>query len=311
MNKTNRKTKDSLFTRLFSLPEYAFQLYKVLHPEDTETTEKDLKIITIENIFVNDCYNDLGLLVKDKLILLVEAQSSWNPNMAVRTFLYLANTYKRYIDSNRIDLFSPKVVVIPKPEVVVIFTGERKNLPEFQKLSDHFKNDIGTKSSLELSVEIIYNSCSDDIVCQYINFCKVFDAQMKLYHDDKERAVIETIKICKNKKLLEKFIREHELEVNELMKDFIFDEDRMREIHEENMKKIFEEQNEEIQANKKIIEASRAEIEANKAELEASRTELETNKAELEASRTELETKSFELQKYKDYLIANGIPLPV
>jgi len=38
----NRNTKDSIFCDLFSRPEYCLQLYKVLHPEDTDVREKIL-----------------------------------------------------------------------------------------------------------------------------------------------------------------------------------------------------------------------------------------------------------------------------
>ena len=39
--------KDSIFTNLFSHPEYLLQLYKTLHPEDTEATEDSLTDITV------------------------------------------------------------------------------------------------------------------------------------------------------------------------------------------------------------------------------------------------------------------------
>ena len=40
--------KDSIFTNLFSHPEYLLQLYKTLHPEDTEATEDSLTDIPSE-----------------------------------------------------------------------------------------------------------------------------------------------------------------------------------------------------------------------------------------------------------------------
>ena len=38
----NRKIKDSVFCTLFSIPEYTLDMYRALHPEDTEVTEKDI-----------------------------------------------------------------------------------------------------------------------------------------------------------------------------------------------------------------------------------------------------------------------------
>ena len=52
--------KDSVFTNLFKEKKYLLQLYKTLHPEDTEVTEDALSDITIHNIMTDGIYNDLG-----------------------------------------------------------------------------------------------------------------------------------------------------------------------------------------------------------------------------------------------------------
>lgn len=55
--------KDSVFTYLFKQPEYARKLYLALHPEDTNVTEADCKLVTLENILTTGMYNDVGLQV--------------------------------------------------------------------------------------------------------------------------------------------------------------------------------------------------------------------------------------------------------
>ncbi len=67
-----RNVNDSVFVNIFQNKKYLMELYQVLHPED-EVSEDDLELVTIENILVHDMYNDLGFLVKNKLIVLVEA----------------------------------------------------------------------------------------------------------------------------------------------------------------------------------------------------------------------------------------------
>ncbi|MCD8151352.1 MAG: hypothetical protein LUE92_17785 [Clostridiales bacterium] len=74
--KANRTVKDSVFRDLFSEKKYLFQLYKALHPEDTESIADDLEYVTLEQVLVHDIYNDLGFLVGDRLLVLVEAQST-------------------------------------------------------------------------------------------------------------------------------------------------------------------------------------------------------------------------------------------
>ena len=68
-----------------------------MHPEDTDVTVEDIDVKTIRSVSVNTQYNDLGFFVKDKFIVLVEAQSLWNPNIPLRMMFYLAETYRRYL----------------------------------------------------------------------------------------------------------------------------------------------------------------------------------------------------------------------
>ena len=74
-DKINRNIKDSVFCDLFGKPEYLIQLYRVLHPEDLETQQEDLTIVTLSRIIVREMYNDLGFLAGNRLLVLVEAQS--------------------------------------------------------------------------------------------------------------------------------------------------------------------------------------------------------------------------------------------
>ena len=83
-DKINRNIKDSVFCDLFGKPEYLIQLYRVLHPEDSETQQDDLTIVTLSRIIVREMYNDLGFLAGNRLLVLVEAQSSWSENIVVR-----------------------------------------------------------------------------------------------------------------------------------------------------------------------------------------------------------------------------------
>ena len=79
-----RTVKDSVFTYLFRQPEYTRQLYLALHPEDTDVTEEDIKLVTLENVLTVGQYNDLGMQVRDRLIVLAEAQSTFSANISVQ-----------------------------------------------------------------------------------------------------------------------------------------------------------------------------------------------------------------------------------
>ncbi len=53
--------KDFVFTYVFKQPEYTRKLYLPLHPEDTDVTEADCKLVTLENILMTGLYNDFGI----------------------------------------------------------------------------------------------------------------------------------------------------------------------------------------------------------------------------------------------------------
>lgn len=121
-----RKTKDSVFTNLFKEIKYVLQLFKALHPEAQNVTADMINIITIENILVNDIYNDLGFMVGDQLIILVEAQSTWSINIIIRALLYLVKTYLDYMAKMHLNVYGSKDIYLPEPEIYVIYTGEKK-----------------------------------------------------------------------------------------------------------------------------------------------------------------------------------------
>lgn len=233
MSEIKRKTKDSLFTNFFSQKENTIQLYKVLHPEDTTATINDVQIITIENVIVNDIYNDLGFMLRGKLFILVEAQSTWNDNMAIRSLMYLCETYKRYLKQNGYDLLSPSRLKIPEPELYVIYTGTRKNKPEYMCISENFISN--SKKFLELKVKMIYNGEKNDVVYQYISFCKILDEQRKKFLNEPHAAILETLRLCKDNKIMEDYITTHENEVYESVSDMLY------RIHVEHLKKEAEE----------------------------------------------------------------------
>ena len=93
----NREIKSDVFMDLFGQNEYTFQLFQALHPEDTTATIKDLKIVTLSHFLTDKQYNDLGFRVGDRLIVLIEHQSTWSDNIAVRIFLYIAQTLNDFL----------------------------------------------------------------------------------------------------------------------------------------------------------------------------------------------------------------------
>ena len=223
-----RTVKDSVFTDLFAEPKYLLQLYKSIHPEDTEAMEEDLETITLENIFTDDIYNDLGFIKGNKLMVLVEAQSTWTSNIIIRGLEYLVNSYRRYFINNNIDLYKSKKVKLPKPELYVIYTGNRKKKPEEITLTDEFFG--GEKSAVEVTVKVIYDGEKGDIINQYVTFTKIIDEQVKI-HGRTKQAVLEAIRICKNESVLKEYLENRESEVVDIMMQ-LYDKQEIMRVHD-------------------------------------------------------------------------------
>ena len=223
MTKVNRNAKDSVFCDLFGKPEYLIQLYRSLHPEDIKTRESDLTIITLTSVFLKGIYNDLGFMIGNRLIVLVEEQATFACNIVVRLLMYLAETYRRYIDENGLDEYSTRKLELPRPEFYMVYTGEKGEHPE--KIS--FRKDIPEMEGcpVDLEVKVIYDSAEGNILNQYIIFSKVFTEQYRLYGKS-QTTIDETIRICRSRNVLQEYLK-HE-EVAAIMYKFMDQETAMK-----------------------------------------------------------------------------------
>ena len=212
-NKPKRKGKDSIFIDLFHQPKYAAKLVKALNPT-LDISENDIEFVTLHSILMVKPYNDLGILVKDKLLICSEAQSTWSLNILIRMFMYLAETYHRYIQNHKeMNLYGSKKVNIPRPECYVIYTGENKNYPRVLSLAKEF---FENKSPLDLKIKVLKKAGKKNIVEEYVSFCHIFDKQIKL-HGQTHEAVTETLKICQNRSILKNYLKERQKEAEDIM----------------------------------------------------------------------------------------------
>ena len=203
-----RKIKDSVFTNLFQDKKYLLRLYKALHPEDNNVTEEDIKDVTIKHILVDADYNDLGFSVGGRLVILVESQSTWTLNIIIRALMYLIQTYHDFFKRTKQNLYGSKKVNMPKPELYIIFTGEKpENPPDTISLSKDFFD--GEKIAVDAEVKVLYQEDENSIIGQYIIFCKVYNEQRKKYGQTK-KAVTETIRICKDRNVLKEYLESKE-----------------------------------------------------------------------------------------------------
>ncbi len=149
----NRKYKDRLFCALFGQDKEALlQLYNALH--GTEYTDSSqLTVVTLNNIIYMKMVNDLAFVVAGMLNL-YEHQSTYNPNIPLRFLLYIAEEYDEMIHHQDADIYGSKLVLLPTPQCVVFYNGEKETTDEETlHLSDAFQNKE-VSADLELTVHL-------------------------------------------------------------------------------------------------------------------------------------------------------------
>jgi hypothetical protein len=149
---TNRNHKASVFSLLFSEPPAALELYNAVtgqnYPPDTK-----IEIVTLSNALFKGQLNDIAFVMDDRLVVLIEHQSTINNNIPLRMLMYLGREYERITKGK--DLYREKLIKIPTPEFIVLYNG-RDEFPDFKelRLSDSFKTK--GKGNLEL-IANVYN----------------------------------------------------------------------------------------------------------------------------------------------------------
>lgn len=222
--------KDSLFRTIFKDKRRLAHLYRALSGENV--SKKDIRLNTLRGVFMNDVKNDISFRIGNRLIILIEHQSTWNPNMPLRFFWYLSKLYRNFVDLDMI--YRSTLVKIPTPEFYVLYNGTA-DIPDFQelKLSDSFAQ---SGSALELTVKcynINYDEGKDLLnSCQELLAYSTFVHQVRLEQKKGKSlftAVKAAIRYCESHDLMAHFFKRNEREVYDMV-NFKWDDARAKEI---------------------------------------------------------------------------------
>ncbi|MCL1967864.1 MAG: Rpn family recombination-promoting nuclease/putative transposase [Fibromonadales bacterium] len=218
--KTNRNHKASVFSLLFGEKNNLLELYSAIsgknYPENTK-----IEIVTLSDVLYMDQLNDIAFVLEDRLIVLIEHQSSINNNMPLRMLMYLAAEYEMIVD--RKALYKQGRVKIPTPEFIVLYNGKKK-FPDYKelKLSDSYKFKI-PDCYLELVVKVynINRGHNTKIAgrSQVLSGYEEFIAQIKenLKSMELREAIRAAIKSCISKNILVSFLKRNGSEVENML----------------------------------------------------------------------------------------------
>jgi hypothetical protein len=240
----NEQFKSSVFSTLFSDHAVLRELYSALEgvevPEDTP-----IDINTLSKIFVKGQINDLSFTIDNRLIVLIEHQSTINNNMPLRMLLYIADVYQRII--NQKEVYQKRLIKLPSPEFIVLYNGiepypdhmELRLSAAFKDVED-LKIQEGNKPSLEL-VARVYNinyGHNSKLLEKSgtLNHYSLFINKIREYRNMNiplEESMNYAVKYCKENGILKEFLGKYEAEVIKMLWKEWTVEDEMEALKEE------------------------------------------------------------------------------
>ena len=216
----NRNYKDRLFRKLFGDPankSSLLSLYNALMHTD-HTNVDDLEINTIEDVIYMNMKNDVSCIIDDQMVLL-EQQSTYNPNMPIRGLMYFSKLYEKYLAGNYA-IYSSKLVKIPAPVYLVLYNGTA-NEPDMKVLHLHLLDasigkmlEVNEWSAAMLNINYGHNK-------ELLDSCKVLKDYSCFIHRIRENSKTESIREaidkavndCIRDDILKEYLSSHKSEV--------------------------------------------------------------------------------------------------
>jgi predicted transposase/invertase (TIGR01784 family) len=233
----NKEYKDSVFSLLFSNPDVLRELYSAIEGVNLPP-DIPININTLSDVLIKKQINDISFTIDNRLVVLIEHQSTINNNMPLRLLLYIARVYEKIIARRK--KYQAKLEKIPSPEFIVLYNGsdpypDHKEL----RLSEAFKNVDNLRLienvcfPLELVVQVynINHGHNKETLkkCDILNNYSLFIDKIRKYQEQNislAEAVKSAIKYCIDNDILKGFLETHSSEVfNMLLTEYDHNEE--------------------------------------------------------------------------------------
>ncbi len=250
----NRNYKDSVFVDLFAkdinAKENFVSLYNALHNTNLDYQTTNLEPVMIEQVLYKSFYNDIAMLIDNKIVILVEHQSTINENMPFRILEYITRIYEKITKSK--NKFGRKLIQLPVPEFYVFYNG-KEDFPTEKtlKLSDAFllpdeKFGEVPNFPLEITVKVVNINVDKDnkvlkrceVLEQYSDFVELV---RRTYASGVEEPFKVAIEIAIKTGILKDYLERKATEViNMILTEYDYDTDiavQREEAYEEGLSK--------------------------------------------------------------------------
>ncbi|MDR2728941.1 MAG: Rpn family recombination-promoting nuclease/putative transposase [Chitinispirillales bacterium] len=221
---TNKKYKNTVFTALFNNEDKARELYNAL-ASTNYGPDTNVEITTLEDVLFMEQMNDISFVIDDRIVVLIEHQSTINKNMPLRMLLYIARVYEKICESK--NLYRKNMIKIPRPEFFVLYNGSKDNVPDKQilKLSQMFKDyDKNIPIELEISVDVynINRGHNPELAKRSVtlNGYEIFIDLVRVYEKETlklDDAVKHAINECIKRNILKEYLERNGSEVRNML----------------------------------------------------------------------------------------------
>jgi predicted transposase YdaD len=215
-----------MFSMLFSNPDVLRELYSAIEGIELPP-DISIDINTLSDVLIRGQINDISFVIGDRLVVLIEHQSTINSNMPLRLLMYIARVYEKIIDHRKI--YRTKLEKIPRPEFIVLYNGaapypDHKEL----RLSSAFKDaedlKLNTGLPLELVVQVynINRGHNTGILkkCEILDNYSFFVDKIREYQKMNfklAKAISSAIEYCIENGRLKDFLEKHGSEVHNML----------------------------------------------------------------------------------------------
>ena len=214
---TNRKIRDTVFCHYMATESHLLELFNALNGTDF-TDSSNVSINTLEGSFFSNIKNDISFLMDNLMVVLIEHQTTINPNMPLRFLSYVDELYRRYTQSCHDKIYSQELVKIPAPEFFVFYDGENTSFEQQTlKLSNAFTAE---SNNLELIVHV-YN-LAEGMNVDFLNRCQslkeycIFSNKYKEFRrqgQDIDTAVRAAVHYCLDNDVMKEYLINNQKEV--------------------------------------------------------------------------------------------------
>ena len=150
----NNKHKDRLFSYLFGSEEnkkWTLSLYNAVN-HSSYTDPEAIRITTMSDVLYMGMKNDISFILENT-VSLYEQQSTYNPNMSLRGFMYAARFYDKYIHEHKLNIYGTELIMLPVPRLVVFYNGTDEMDDTVLELKDAFQPAV--ESDISVRVRMI------------------------------------------------------------------------------------------------------------------------------------------------------------